>query len=177
MWNKAWRGKIKRLLRHSEEWRLIPDPACHLSHIVGYCPRSLLQTCRFFHPLNHCLCCWLQTFSSVLKLGKQRPYRPMGNSPTIGGAARRLRKLLWPLRCREIQDKEWKVSWSVRLHVGPTVAGVKPGRLSANIWNLLHLHYTHTTDLPTYLPQGQLLIVLITMGPVMRDRPLCWFPW
>ena len=40
---------------------------------------------------------------------------------------------------------------------------------------LLHLHPTHLTDLPTYLPQAQLVIVLIKGA--LRGMPLCWFPW
>ena len=53
------------------EWGQPPCPAS-LS-------RTLLQTCRLPSPLNHwCLCCWLQAFSSVFRLGECRFIGPVG---------------------------------------------------------------------------------------------------
>ena len=40
---------------------------------------------------------------------------------------------------------------------------------------LLYLYPTHMTDLPTYLPLPQLVIVLIK--GVVSGVLLCWFPW
>lgn len=54
----------------------------------GYWSRTLLQMCRLPHPLHHWCCyCRFQTLSSVIKLGKYWPCRPVGCSPTIGGAS------------------------------------------------------------------------------------------
>ena len=64
--------------------------ACHLPHMVGCCSRTLLQTCKLPHALNYwCLCQGLQTLSLVLKLGKYRPCRSAGCSPT---------ELLWKMK-------------------------------------------------------------------------------
>ena len=103
---------------------------CCPPHTVRCRSRTLLQTGKFSHPLNHwCIWYWLQALSSVLKLGKGKPCRPVGCSPTIGGAARRPRKIPWAQRCQETQDGEWKVSGA-----RPLVAGVIPGWPSTSMW-------------------------------------------
>lgn len=59
--------------------------AIHSLHMTGCCSRTLLSRRKLPHSLNHWyLCCWLQAISSVLKLGKHRPSRPAGYSPTGG---------------------------------------------------------------------------------------------
>ena len=68
--------------------RLLSCPDHRLLHMVGCSPRPLLQMCELPHPLNHwCLCCWLQALSLVLKLGKQRPYGPVGFRTALGQAS------------------------------------------------------------------------------------------
>ena len=77
----------------------------------GVPPGPCFRRVSFPQPLNHwCLCHWLGARSLVLKLGRHRPCGPAGCSPTIGGAARRLRKLPWaPPRCREIRTGNEKL--------------------------------------------------------------------
>ena len=58
--------------------------SCSPSH-GRCCSRTLLHICKMDppYPLYHwCLCRWLHALSSVLKLGKYRPYRPVRCSPT-----------------------------------------------------------------------------------------------
>ena len=73
-----------------QEERQQPCCACHLPYMVGRCSRTLLQTCKLPHALNYwCLCQGLQTLSLVLKLGKYRPCKSAGCSPT---------ELLWKMK-------------------------------------------------------------------------------
>ena len=66
--------------------RLPPCPALPSTHCTwwGAAPGPCFRR-KLPHSLNHWyLCCWLQALSSVLKLGKHRPSRPAGYSPTGG---------------------------------------------------------------------------------------------
>ena len=60
------------------EQRGLPCPASHPAHMVGCCPRTLLQTCELPHPLNHwhlCHCLFLQS--------RGWPPRPKRCSPML----------------------------------------------------------------------------------------------
>ena len=76
------------------EWRLPPCPARRPPLTVGCRSKTLLHTSKLPHPLNHwCLCHRLWAVYSVLKLGNYRACRPAWCSQTVGGAARRQRRL------------------------------------------------------------------------------------
>ena len=58
-------------------------PATYCTH-PGCHSRTLLQSCKLTHQLNHWyLCCWPWALSSILKLGKHSPYRHVGYSPKL----------------------------------------------------------------------------------------------
>ena len=68
-----WRSPLPR------ERSLPCCPARRWPHTVGCHSRTLLQTSKLPHRLNHwCLGRWPRALSSVLKLGEYRPCRPAG---------------------------------------------------------------------------------------------------
>ena len=67
----------------SPQWRLPPLATHLLLYMVGCHPRTLLQTCKLPHPLDHwCLCRWLWALFSVRKLSKCRFCGSVGCNPT-----------------------------------------------------------------------------------------------
>ena len=86
--------------------------------MVGCHSRTLLQTCKLPHPLNHwCLCYWLQVLSSVLRLSKHRPCRPVECSPTTPHVV-----IVQLLSCVQHFETPWTAAHQMVLHHLPELA-------------------------------------------------------
>ena len=72
-----------------------PRPARLPPHMVRCRSRTVLQTFKLRHPLNHWWLFSLTPGSSVLKLGKCRPRRPAGCSPTPINEIKVSKPLFW----------------------------------------------------------------------------------
>ena len=142
-------GNLRTLLP-GQEWKL---PLC----TVRCCSRTLLQMRKISHPLNHwCLCHWLQAFCLDLRLGKCRPWRPMGYSRTV------------PLAHHPPSTSTYSATWR---HPGPQTI--------AYVWSLHYLGMVDQIIGHSWLTQPPaLLLSLEVRSGAESSSPLKrWFPW
>ena len=95
-----------------------PCPPCCAPHMVGCHSRTLLQTCKLPHLLNHwCPCYWLQVLSSVLRLSKHGPCRPVERSTTTPRVV-----IVQLLSCVQNFETPWTAAHQMVLHHLPELA-------------------------------------------------------